>query len=145
MTSVAVDAGDVVARVLGYRSVDELKQGGEDSAYRLAFLLNLPGSTLESLQVLRQVIYLVVEEAQVPSMRDTAELVEENDRVAGSATPMDDEMRSAAARGFGVADGVDSVEAVYQVCSRATTFLFKSLIVARGELDRNPLPGSSTI
>jgi hypothetical protein len=143
MASVAVDAGDVVARVLGYRNVDELKQGGEDSAYRLAFLLNLPGSTQESLQVLRQIIYLVVEEAQVPSVRDTSDLVDENDRVAGSATPIDDDMRLAAARGFGVADDPDSVASVYKVCSRATTFLFKSVIVARGELDRNPLPGTN--
>jgi hypothetical protein len=143
MTSVAVDAGDVVARVLGYRSVDELKQGGEDSAYRLAFLLNLPGSTQESLQVLRQVIYLVVAETTVPSVRDTEALVHENDRVAGSATPIDDDMRLAAAHGFGVSDDPDSVAAVYKVCSRATTFLLKSVIVARGELDRDPVPGSN--
>ena len=141
MTSVAVDAGDVVARVLGYGSVDQLKQGGEDSAYRLAFLLNLPGSTQESLQVLRQVIYLVVEEADVPSVRDTSALVAEKHRVAESATPIDDGMRLAAARGFGVADESDSVAAVYEVCSRATTFLLKAVIVARGELDRDPLPG----
>jgi hypothetical protein len=136
----AVDTGDVVAKVLGYQSVDELKQGGEDSAYRLAFLLNLPGSTRESLQVLRQLIYLVVEEARVPSVQDTAGLVDENDRIAGSATPMDEQMRVAAAQGLGVAEDSDSLAAVYNVCSRATTFLFKSVIVARGELDRDPLP-----
>jgi hypothetical protein len=138
MTSVAVDTGDVVARVLGYRSIEELKDGGEDSAYRLAFLLNLPGSTRESLQVLRQLIYLVVEEARVPSVQDTDRLVDENGRIAGAATPIDDDLRSAAARGLGVADDPDSVAAVYKVCSRATTFLFKSVIVARGELDRDP-------
>ncbi len=138
----ALDTGDVVARVLGYRSVDELKQGGEDSAYRLAFLLNLPGSTRESLQVLRQLIYLVVEEASVPSVRDTAELVDESDRIAGSATPMDEQMQVAAARGLGVAEDSDSLAAVFGVCSRATTFLFKSVIVARGELDRDPLPAA---
>jgi hypothetical protein len=84
-----------------------------------------------------------VEEAQVPSVRDTSDLVDENDRVAGSATPINDDMRLAAARGFGVGDEPDSVAAVYKVCSRATTFLFKSVIVARGELDRNPLPGTN--
>jgi hypothetical protein len=129
--------GTAVAAVLGYGSAEALRgANGDYVAFRLAYLLDLPARTPESLMVLRRIVGLVVDEASVPYARRTSELVEETDRIAGSATPLDEDLRTRVAQGFEVAvDAGESVAAVYGICSRATRFLFKAIMIARGDVD----------
>lgn len=131
-----VSNGAVVAAVLGYGDVEEIKRDQENAAFRLAYLLDLPGSTHESLLVLSKVLYLVIEEAVVPHVRSVPDMVDETGRMASKAAPLDEDLRLAAARGFGVDGDGDSVTAVYRVCDRAVRFLFKAIVISRGETDQ---------
>ena len=128
--------GSVIAAVLGYNDVEEIKADQENAAFRLAYLLDYPARTPESLLVFATILYLVSEEALVPSVHNIPDLVEETGRIAGRAAPLDEPLRLAAARGFGVDDNPDSVTAVYKVCDRAVRFLFKAITISRGETDQ---------
>ncbi|MFI5706235.1 hypothetical protein [Kribbella sp. NPDC051620] len=130
--------GSVIAAVLGYNNVEEIKADQDNAAFRLAYLLDYPARTSASLLVFAKILYLVSEEADVPSVRDIPALVEETSRIAGRAAPLDEPLRLAAARGFGVDDNPDSVAAIYGVCDRAVRFLFKAITIARGETDQPP-------
>jgi hypothetical protein len=132
---VSMSNGDVVAAVLGYRSPDQIAADPENAAYRLAYLLDYPARTTAALTVFHKLLYLVCEKAVVPHVRSVDDMVEETGRIAGFAAPLEEELRLAAARGFGVEDEPDSVAAVYKVCNRATRFLFKAIVISRGETD----------
>jgi hypothetical protein len=137
-----VSNGSVIAAVLGYNDIEEIKADQENAAFRLAYLLDLPARTPESLLVFAKILYLVSEEAVVPSVQNIPDLVDETGRIAGFAAPLDEPLRLAAARGFGVENDPDSVTAVYKVCDRAVRFLFKAITISRGETDQ-PTPATT--
>ncbi|MEU0545766.1 hypothetical protein ABZ319_38420 [Nocardia sp. NPDC005978] len=129
--------GDVAAAFLSFPDVGAIRVDPRVAAVRLSYVLGVPASTPESVLVLSRVLQLFVEETpRVPELSDMAAMVRETGRIAGTATPFDAEFRFAAAQGFDVADAPDVAEAVCLVCDRVARFLFKAVIVARGETDR---------
>lgn len=129
--------GDIAAMFLSYPDIDCIRADPRIAAYRMGYLLDIPTSTAEAGLVLSRVLQLFVEETpEIPSLSDIDAMVRETGRLAGTATPFDDELRYAAAQGFDVGDAPDIAEAVCEVCDRAARYLFKAVIVARGETDR---------
>jgi hypothetical protein len=129
-----VKNGEIVATLLGFPNVEALR-ASSDASFRLAYLLDLRVATPEARRVFRRVLELVVEDAVVPHATATDDISDETGRMAGFATPLDTELRERALEGFGVEDADDTVAAVHKICMRATRFLFKVIVIARGDLD----------
>lgn len=123
------DKGAVVATVLGLPNVDAMRQDPEMAAVRLAMLTDTPVRNGEACLVLATLLETFVERAYVPALGGVEDLVEETDRVAGTATPLEPALYAAAATGFGVPDFLEDSAGVYGVCSRVARFLFKSVLI----------------
>ncbi|MEV6773639.1 hypothetical protein AB0N05_33900 [Nocardia sp. NPDC051030] len=122
--------GSVAAAVLGL-NVEAMKADPDLAANRLAYLLGLPVRDEFGLRVVGTVLETFVEEAHVPPAGRTEELVEETDRVAARATPLDPELYRKAADAFGVPDLPQDGAGVYKICSRTAVFLFKAVLITR--------------
>jgi hypothetical protein len=128
----------IIAVALGYHSEDELRAAGpEAAATRLANGLDIDLKTPEAKRVLEQTMGLVLWEADI--VNNVAELVEETDRMAGKATPLDETFRKGAAEGFGLETHGDTVAAVYRLCAEVVRNLFVIVLHAHFPADW-PLP-----
>ncbi|NNH72433.1 hypothetical protein HLB23_21660 [Nocardia uniformis] len=125
----ATAQGAVAAAVLGLPDTRALRHNPSRAAYRLAYLLGVPAHDPTALLVLSTLLETFVEKAYIPPLGHTDELVEETDRVAGAATPIDPDLYREAAAGFGLPDFLEDSSGIYRICSRAAVFLFKSVLI----------------
>ncbi|MFE6860154.1 hypothetical protein [Nocardia sp. NPDC057668] len=123
------DRGAVIAAVLGLPDTDAMRRDPDLAAKRFAVLTGIPIRNPTAVLVLATLLGTFVEDGHVPQLGRTADIVEETDRVAGRATPMDRDLHTAAAVGFDVPDLGQGGAGVYGVCSRAAVFLFKSVLI----------------
>lgn len=127
--SPATAQGPIAAAVLGLPDVKAMRNNPSRAATRLAYLLGIPARNATALLILSTLLATFVEKAYIPPLGQTEELVEETDRVAGTATPIDPDLYREAATGFNVPDFLEDSAAIYRICSRTAVFLFKSVLI----------------
>ncbi|WP_306359115.1 hypothetical protein [Nocardia sp. CC227C] len=127
----AGSTGAVVAALLGLADEASVHREPALAARRLAFLLGIPARNPTALHILARVLETFLEQARIPPLGHTDELMAETDRVAGAATPSCSELYRTAARGFGVSDLSADGAGIYRICSHAAVFLFKAALIRR--------------
>ncbi|MBF6177386.1 hypothetical protein [Nocardia otitidiscaviarum] len=122
---------EVVAALLGLAEAESVYREPALAARRLAYLLGIPARNPTALRVLASVLEVFVEQARIPPLGHTDELVVQTDRVAGAATPADSELYRTAAKGLGISDLSADGAGIYRICSHAAVFLFKAVLIRR--------------
>ncbi|ATL70985.1 hypothetical protein [Nocardia terpenica] len=128
---------DVIATVLGYPDAGVMAaEQGPGTAYRLAYLLDVPAEGVEALMVLDRLLELFLAEDGVPESSDVQGLVDQTHRIATGGVPVDEDFLGVVAEALGCADDPDPAQTIYQINSRVVRFLAKSVMIARGDTDR---------